>query len=104
MAGTFFCDEDPSRQPTMRRFDSSLAIALKIVDRSPPVLFQKSGCALPLLSFRTFDSEAQDLSSSICFFSAELVASRSTATVMTMMPAVLALAHSASKCWFIADV
>src|SRR5690606_16430669 len=87
-------------QLTMRRLDSSSAISLKVCERLPPVVFQNSLAGFDGSdgSLRKRESEAQSLSPAICFFCCLSEADRSSATVITITPACLALLQIAAIC------
>src|SRR5690606_22367126 len=96
----------PAPHFTMRRFDSSSAISLKLSASVAPVAFQNSLAALAWLfgSLRNRESDAQARRASMAAACVELPALRSSATDMMMTPASLAFSHSAAMCSFIALV
>src|SRR5689334_20685416 len=98
--------DPPLAQLTMRRFDNSLPIALKSSDSVAPVEFQNSFAGLlgSVGSMRKRESDEQVFSVVICAASAVLLESRSSAMVITMTPAALALSQSVAKCSLIALV
>ena len=84
--------------PTMRRLESSSAISLNFSAKVAPVAFQKSFAGWPSGPLRNRESEEQALSASIAFFSELFDSLRSSDTVITSTPAVLAFEQTFCIC------